>query len=47
MLVLYSILGGVSAIVPPDSIPNSEVKCRSTDGSVRIPYARVGDCQVL
>lgn len=37
----------MSAIEPPESIPNSEVKCRSTDGSVRLPYVRVGDRQEI
>ncbi len=27
--------GGLSAVVPPDPMPNSEVKRRSADGSVR------------
>lgn len=46
VFILIGLLGGKSAIVPPDSIPNSEVKCRSTDGSVRFPHVRVGGCQV-
>ncbi len=37
--------GGRSAVVPPDPMPNSEVKRRSADGSVGSPYARVGNCQ--
>ena len=28
--------------VLPDSIPNSEVKCRNADGSVGFPHVRVG-----
>jgi hypothetical protein len=37
--------GGLSAVVPPDPMPNSEVKRRSADGSVGSPHARVGHCQ--
>ncbi len=37
--------GGESAVVPPDPMPNSEVKRRSADGSVGSPHARVGNCQ--
>ena len=37
--------GGRSAVVPPDPMPNSEVKRRSADGSVGSPHARVGNCQ--
>ncbi len=37
--------GGHSAVVPPDPMPNSEVKRRSADGSVGSPHARVGHCQ--
>ena len=37
--------GGKSAVVPPDPMPNSEVKRRSADGSVGSPHARVGNCQ--
>ncbi len=39
--------GGESAVVPPDPMPNSEVKRRSADGSVGSPHARVGNCQAL
>ncbi len=39
--------GGNSAVVPPDTMPNSEVKCRSADGSVGSPHVRVGSCQIL
>ena len=39
--------GGTSAVVPPDPMPNSEVKRRSADGSVGSPHARVGNCQAL
>ncbi len=37
--------GGDSAVVPPDPMPNSEVKRRSADGSVGLPHVRVGNCQ--
>ncbi len=30
---------------PPDTIPNSEVKRLSADGSVGFPHVRVGHCQ--
>lgn len=36
---------GQSAVVPPDSIPNSEVKRSDADGSVGIPHVRVGHHQ--
>ena len=39
--------GGSSAVVPPDPMPDSEVKRRSADGSVGSPHARVGNCQAL
>ena len=39
--------GGLSAVVPPDPIPNSEVKRRCADGSVGFPHVRVGHRQVL
>ena len=32
-------------MVPPDSIPNSEVKRNSADGSVGPPHVRVGHRQ--
>jgi hypothetical protein len=38
--------GGYSAVVPPDPIPNSEVKRSRADGSVN-PHARVGHRQGL
>src|SRR5215469_14251978 len=38
--------GGYSAVVPPDPIPNSEVKRSCADGSVN-PHARVGHRQGL
>ena len=37
--------GNLSDTVPPESIPNSEVKRISGDGSVGFPYARVAHCQ--
>ena len=39
--------GGTSAVVPPDPMPNSEVKRRCADGSVGLPHVRVGHRQVL
>ena len=42
---LKNLPGGSSAVVPPDPMPNSEVKRRSADGSVGSPHARVGNCQ--
>ena len=42
-----SLPGGHSKWVPPDPIPNSEVKLLSADGSTRSPRARVGHCQAL
>ena len=39
--------GDHSAVVLPDSIPNSEVKCCNADGSVGFPHVRVGHRQVL
>lgn len=38
--------GDYSAVVLPESIPNSEVKCRNADGSVGIPHVRVGHRQI-
>ena len=37
--------GGDSAVVPPDPMPNSEVKRRDADGSVGSPHVRVGHRQ--
>ena len=37
--------GDNSAAVPPDPMPNSEVKRRSADGSVGSPHVRVGNRQ--
>ena len=36
-----------SAVVLPDSIPNSEVKCSNADGSVVFRHVRVGHHQGL
>ena len=35
------------AVVPPDPLPNSEVKHSIADGSVGFPHVRVGHCWVL
>ena len=43
MLIKQNLPGGDSAVVPPDPMPNSEVKRRSADGSVGSPHARVGN----
>ena len=37
--------GGHSGRVPPDPIPNSEVKTLCADGSLAVGQARVGHCQ--
>lgn len=34
-------------MVPPESMPNSEVKRSIADGSVGSPHVRVGQCQVF
>ena len=39
--------GSHSDMVPPDPIPNSEVKRNSADGSVGLPHVRVGHRQAL
>ena len=39
------LLGDNSDTVPPDSIPNSEVKRISGDGSVGLPHVRVAHRQ--
>lgn len=44
-LIKQNLPGGSSAVVPPDPMPNSEVKRRSADGSVGSPHVRVGHCQ--
>ena len=38
-------LGDNSVMAPPDSMPNSEVKRNSADGSVGFPHVRVGHRQ--
>jgi hypothetical protein len=38
-------LGGDSVMVPPESIPNSEVKRYCADGTVGSPHGRVGHRQ--
>ena len=40
-----NLLGDHSVVDPPDSMPNSEVKRNSADGSVGLPHVRVGHCQ--
>ena len=41
-------LSGIhSVMVPPDPIPNSEVKRGCADGSVGSPHVRVGQCQTF
>ena len=45
VLTKQNLPGGTSAVVPPDPMPNSEVKRRSADGSVGSPHVRVGNCQ--
>ncbi len=42
---MRSLLGGNSEWEPPESIPNSEVKPLSADGSVGLPHVRVGHRQ--
>ena len=39
-------LGDHSDLDPPDSMPNSEVKRISADGSVGFPHVRVGHRQI-
>ena len=41
------LLGDHSIVDPPDSMPNSEVKHNSADGSVGLPHVRVGHRQAL
>ncbi len=38
---LKNLLGDHSVLDPPDSMPNSEVKRNSVDGSVGSPHVRV------
>ena len=42
-----NLLGDHSIVDPPDSMPNSEVKRNSADGSVGLPHVRVGHRQAL
>ena len=42
-----SLLGVYRAVVPPDPIPNSEVKRSIANGSVGLPHVRVGQRQAL
>ena len=42
-----SLPGGNCKWVPPDPIPNSEVKLLCADDSVGPPHAKVGHCQAL
>ena len=44
-MIKQNLPGGTSAVVPPDPMPNSEVKRRSADGSVGSPHVRVGNRQ--
>ena len=44
---LKNLLGDHSDLDPPDSMPNSEVKRISADGSVGLPHVRVGHRQAL
>ncbi len=43
--VKQNLLGDHSIVDPPDSMPNSEVKHNSADGSVGFPHVRVGHRQ--
>ena len=43
--MMQFLLGDNSDTVPPDPIPNSEVKRISGDGSVGFPHVRVAHCQ--
>ncbi len=43
--IIPNLSGGHSDVEPPESIPNSEVKHVSADGSVGPPHARVGHRQ--
>ena len=42
-----SLPGGISEWVPPDPIPNSEVKLLSADDSVGFLHVKVGHCQAF
>ncbi len=43
--IKQNLLGDHSIVDPPDSMPNSEVKHNSADGSVGFPHVRVGHRQ--
>ena len=45
--IKQNLLGDHSIVDPPDSMPNSEVKHNSADGSVGLPHVRVGHRQAL
>jgi hypothetical protein len=45
--ICYQFPGSHSGRVPPDTIPNSEVKTLCADDSVGSPYVKVGHCQDL
>lgn len=45
VLFIPNLLGDNSIVVPPDPIPNSEVKRNRADGSVGSPHVRVGHRQ--
>lgn len=45
VLLKPNLLGDNSIVVPPDPIPNSEVKRNRADGSVGSPHVRVGHRQ--
>ena len=47
MKTKQNLLGDHSDLDPPDSMPNSEVKRISADGSVGLPHVRVGHRQAL
>ena len=47
VLTHNSFPGDHRALVPPDPIPNSEVKRCIADGSVGFPHVRVGHRQVF
>ena len=46
-LLQASLSGGNRELVPPDPIPNSEVKRLIADDSVGSPHVKVGHCQTL
>ena len=47
IISVYRLPGGHSERVPPDPIPNSEVKTLSADDSVGFPHVKVGHRQVF